>query len=397
LKNPALYETELVSNQKVNLEGQKLQKGLSKLVLTIVELLRQILERQALRRVESGTLSVEEVERLGLAFIQIKQKITEISKEFGLNDGELDVSIASLLQSERGDLNNVSLVDVFDRLLDKGTVLAGHITVSVADIDLIVLNLLATLSAVPSRKESNSKDRDGRYVYCILEGSAKEEFGNIGLFDSNVYTISHNYISAVVSKIPLKEMQPNVDHIVAHQRVVEASRKIGTSLPIRFGIIVKTDDGVKKLLVKSHKDFTAKISKLRHKDEFGIKIIIDNDKGRSKLSNNSEIRKLKSGISNTSQGTAYFLKMKMDEAIKIEKLKQIDKMSGQIHRHLTELSDDSCLLKTDLSQVILNAAYLVSKEDREEFNAAISKLKSKYKDEGLVIHESGPWAPYSFC
>jgi len=231
---------------------------------------------------------------------------------------------------------------------------------------------------------------DGRYVYCILEGSAKEEFGNIGLFDSNVYTISHNYISAVVSKIPLKEMQPNVDHIVAHQRVVEASRKIGTSLPIRFGIIVKTD-------VKSHKDFTAKISKLRHKDEFGIKIIIDNDKGRSKLSNNSEIRKLKSGISNTSQGTAYFLKMKMDEAIKIEKLKQIDKMSGQIHRHLTELSDDSCLLKTDLSQVILNAAYLVSKEDREEFNAAISKLKSKYKDEGLVIHESGPWAPYSFC
>ena len=160
MKKPALYETELVSNQKVNLEGRKLQKGLSKLVLTIVELLRQILERQALRRVESGTLSVEEVERLGLAFIQIKQKITEISKEFGLNDGELDVSIASLLQSERGDLNKVSLVDVFDRLLDKGTVLAGHITVSVADIDLIVLNLLATLSAVPTRKVSNSKDRD---------------------------------------------------------------------------------------------------------------------------------------------------------------------------------------------------------------------------------------------
>jgi len=158
LKNPALYETELVSNQKVNLEGQKLQKGLSKLVLTIVELLRQILERQALRRVESGGLSVEEVERLGLAFIQIKQKITEISKEFGLNDGEFDVSITSLLKSERGDLNNVSLVDVFDRLLDKGTVLAGQITVSVADIDLIVLNLLATLSAVPTRKESNSKD-----------------------------------------------------------------------------------------------------------------------------------------------------------------------------------------------------------------------------------------------
>ena len=160
MKKPALYETELVSNQKVNLEGQKLQKGLSKLVLTIVELLRQILEKQALRRVESGTLSVEEVERLGLAFIQIKQKITEISKEFGFNDGELDVNIASLLKSERGDLNKVSLVDVFDRLLDKGTVLAGQITVSVADIDLIVLNLLATLSAVPTRKESNSKDRD---------------------------------------------------------------------------------------------------------------------------------------------------------------------------------------------------------------------------------------------
>ncbi len=98
----------------------------------------------------------------------------------------------------------------------------------------------------------------GRYVYCILEGEKKSDIGNIGLFDTSVYTIGHKDLNAIVSVIPFKETQANVDNIVAHQRVVEASRKIGTTLPVRFGVIIKTEDGVKNLLAKSYKDFRSK-------------------------------------------------------------------------------------------------------------------------------------------
>ncbi len=140
--------------QSINLDETKLQKGLAKLVLVIVELLRQILERQAQRRVESGGLSTEEVERLGLAFMHMKEKIAYISEEFGLQKEELEGSLNGLMQSRDPRLTKVTLVDVIDSLLSKGVVIGGRITISVADIELVALDLLATLSAIKGEEKS---------------------------------------------------------------------------------------------------------------------------------------------------------------------------------------------------------------------------------------------------
>ena len=153
-------KTEMISVEKINLDGQKLQNGLGKLVLTLVEILRQILERQALRRIESGTLTSEEVERLGLAFMQTKQKIIEISKEFGCSAEELDLNLGSLIKSENASLEKISIVDVVDKLLDKGVMITGQVKISVADVDLIALDLLATLSSIPTKKNKPVKTVD---------------------------------------------------------------------------------------------------------------------------------------------------------------------------------------------------------------------------------------------
>ncbi|HJT09537.1 MAG TPA: gas vesicle protein K [Candidatus Nitrosotalea sp.] len=144
--------------QQINLDGEKLQKGLAKLVLIIVELLRQILERQAQRRIQSDSLSKEEIERLGIAFMQIKEKMGYIAEEFGLQANELDGALKGMLKSTDHQLARTSLVDVIDRLLEKGAVIGGRITVSVADVDLIALDLLATLAAMPNKKSVNKED-----------------------------------------------------------------------------------------------------------------------------------------------------------------------------------------------------------------------------------------------
>ncbi len=141
---------------QVNTDVERLQNGLARLVLTIVELLRQLLERQAQRRVLAGTLSAEEVERLGLAFMQIKQKIHEISSQFELNSNELDIKVGSAITKNASE-TKASLVDILDKLLDKGTVVGGQVTISVADIDLIALDLFAMLSLVHDKAESGSK------------------------------------------------------------------------------------------------------------------------------------------------------------------------------------------------------------------------------------------------
>ena len=142
---------------QINLDNDKLQKGLAKLVLVVVELLRQILERQAQRRIQSGSLTPEEIERLGMAFMQIKQKVGQISDQFGLKQDELDGTLKGMLKTTDSQLARTSLVDVLDSLLTKGVVLGGSVTVSVADIDLITLDLLATLSAVHDTRRTRKK------------------------------------------------------------------------------------------------------------------------------------------------------------------------------------------------------------------------------------------------
>jgi hypothetical protein len=130
----------------------KLQNGIAKLVLTIVELLRQVLERQALRRLESEDLSRADVERLGRAFLDLKTRIEELSKEFGIREKDLAVTLGSLLKSGRRELDDLSLVDVLDTLIQKGVVVAGHADVSVADVDLIGLDLYAVLRPLSKRE-----------------------------------------------------------------------------------------------------------------------------------------------------------------------------------------------------------------------------------------------------
>lgn len=154
MQRSKLQINEPISPQ-INLDGDKLQKGLAKLVLVVVELLRQILERQAQRRIQSGSLTSEEVERLGMAFMQIKQKVGQISDEFGLKPDELDGTLKGMLKTPDSQVAKTSLVDLLDSLLVKGVVIGGSVTVSVADIDLITLDLLATLSAIPSGTQSH--------------------------------------------------------------------------------------------------------------------------------------------------------------------------------------------------------------------------------------------------
>jgi gas vesicle protein GvpK len=83
-------------DRRVNADEHDLEKGLAQLVLTVVELLRQLMERQALRRVESGTLDDEQVERLGRALMALEQKMAELRETFGLKEEDLNLDLGPL-------------------------------------------------------------------------------------------------------------------------------------------------------------------------------------------------------------------------------------------------------------------------------------------------------------
>jgi hypothetical protein len=82
--------------RRVNADREGLEKGLAQLVLTLVELLRQLMERQALRRIDGGSLSPEKVEQLGETFMLLEQRMEELKDAFGLEDEDLNLDLGPL-------------------------------------------------------------------------------------------------------------------------------------------------------------------------------------------------------------------------------------------------------------------------------------------------------------
>jgi hypothetical protein len=253
----------------------------------------------------------------------------------------------------------------------------------------------------------------GIYIYCIIQQNDEEkrkfesEFGNIGLNNQSLYTIRHNDISAVVSKLPLAQLKAKIDDIMTHQKVIETIRqKLGTTiLPVRFGTVVRNEEAVKNLLLKSYKEYKLKLDQFEGKDEFGIKVLktkIFGEKIKNQVETQSQqIQTLKHNLTSLPQnkpGSEYMLNLTLKDTIKKEILKKMEQLTLQIHDEFLEVSEDATLLGNDnIEQLALNSAYLVKKDNSEEFRSRLNKVKEKYEKMGLIFHMSGPWTPYSFC
>jgi hypothetical protein len=81
---------------RVEAAQEDVARGLAQLVLTLIELLRQLMERQAIRRVEAGGLTDDQIERLGQALMTLEQRMEELQEEFGLSQEDLNLDLGPL-------------------------------------------------------------------------------------------------------------------------------------------------------------------------------------------------------------------------------------------------------------------------------------------------------------
>jgi hypothetical protein len=82
--------------QRIEADPQNVEKGLAKLVLTLIELIRQLLEKQAIRRMEAGSLSDDQIENMGLTLMKLENKMKELQAVFGLKDEDLNINLGPL-------------------------------------------------------------------------------------------------------------------------------------------------------------------------------------------------------------------------------------------------------------------------------------------------------------
>jgi hypothetical protein len=79
-----------------NANPEDVQRSVARLVLTLVEFIRQLLERQAIRRMEGGTLSAEETEAVGVALMRLEETVRDLAARFGLEPDELNLDLGPL-------------------------------------------------------------------------------------------------------------------------------------------------------------------------------------------------------------------------------------------------------------------------------------------------------------
>lgn len=83
-------------SRRVEADPENVERGLAQLVLTIVELLRQLMERQAVRRIDDGDLTDDQVERLGRTFMALADRMEQLRQEFGLDEEDLNLDLGPL-------------------------------------------------------------------------------------------------------------------------------------------------------------------------------------------------------------------------------------------------------------------------------------------------------------
>ncbi len=91
LKNEGIKE-----GNKINANPENVEEGLAKLVLTLIKLIKCLLEKQGVRRMESDKLTEGEIEQMGETFMKLDKKLDELKKEFNLEDEDLNLNLGPL-------------------------------------------------------------------------------------------------------------------------------------------------------------------------------------------------------------------------------------------------------------------------------------------------------------
>lgn len=88
--------TESMIPERISADPEVVENGLARLVLSIIELIRRLLEKQALRRMDAGNLSDDEIERLGNALMKLEEKMEELKRVFDLTDDDLNLKLGPI-------------------------------------------------------------------------------------------------------------------------------------------------------------------------------------------------------------------------------------------------------------------------------------------------------------
>ncbi|MBA1335598.1 MAG: hypothetical protein HPY66_1223 [Firmicutes bacterium] len=225
------------------------------------------------------------------------------------------------------------------------------------------------------------------YLYGFINGSDLGDLAMRGIYGLDVLVYEHKGYSLVYSIVNKRKIEAEYGYLIQHESVLERLMENYDVLPFSFSTILLSQDSIRKLCEKYDEKILANFRNISGKVEMGIKIICHKDTGGESKENSP----------GKSSGYDYMLKKLSgfkDRKKMIERAKQTisiieEKISGFYTLEKKKYSQSS--------SVVLNAAYLIKKEDVEAFKSSINDIEFQddFQDDFELVL-SGPWPPYNF-
>jgi len=241
------------------------------------------------------------------------------------------------------------------------------------------------------------------YIYCVGNAEAfgphgpPLEGGGVGGPEVEVRTIEYGDLAAIVSDAPTTVLDVTRANLMAHQRVVEASMRRSDVLPVAFGTVARSDrDVVDKLLRREHDELQGHLAYVRDRVELGLRVLWIQDRLFPDIvAERDDIRSLRDLVASRPPDSAYFERIQLGELTNAAIGDKRERDAETLLEELRPLVVDLQLNRLLADMMVLNASFLVDRDQIEAFDAHVRRL-GEIHAERLVFHYAGPLPPYSF-
>lgn len=242
---------------------------------------------------------------------------------------------------------------------------------------------------------------EGYYIYGILATDQRREFGSIGIGGRGdvVYTLPYRDVAAIVSRSPIVKYAVTRENSIAHARVVEMAMQKYTILPVRFCTIAEEEETiVEKVLKARYQEFIDLLGEMEGKIELSVRALWTNLDAIfvEVVEENKEIQSIKETLlREKNRQKQYAGKIKIGQLVQKALEDKRKREVGELLESLKPFSLDCKENRIYGDMNIVNAAFLVSKEQEGEFDHMMQQLEKVYGDRKKLKY-TGPVAPYNF-
>lgn len=276
-------------------------------------------------------------------------------------------------------------------------------------------------STSKTRDERKTEDASAIYVYCI---GARAELAR--LFDGElpdameggrgVELVEAEDLAAVACGVPLADYGEGAlearladaawtaTRALRHERAVEHFARRATVVPLRFGTIYLRRENVARMLEERRAQLSSALARLEGREEWGLNVYVERARLREQVASLSErLREMEETAASSPPGRAYLLRKKVDALRDEEARAETRRAANVIENELASACDGSARLRVhkdeagEQGDTAARLAFLVRREDFEDFRATAERLAERYTPLGFRFELTGPWPAYNFA